>query len=686
MTKTIIPRILAATGVIISVAVLFGIAFEQTKESSNKEIVKNVEVVYSNENQKKICFGSMKITLPEGWKAEERIDEEGFNRCVLIDAHSESENSDLRGHHIYYEHEIEIIPYEVLRFPETQLEFLSDLMHYFGFRSVENLMMRDIQPRNSIWLFETEDYEKCIREYFVFSRTGSGCGEIFEIKESSSVSPQEGIVESFRDYLLDSLITLGDDQTGLPLISSGDKDEFRIFNRDSENELLVGTHAVRDDEGIVDTAIVSVFEASTLDKISEFYRDYYPGVIVLMDIDKDGMEDFLTGMAFTSDYEGYIWNQDKQEFECYSKEELLSMYGEFYLEEPLDEVDEEALIPESLIAFISENLQEGTENLSEAMLPFECGEMLSEEEVKEIAEETDEIKVECLKIGAYYGEGNFLKVDADNDGIEDIFLEEYTGGTLYLVDRMLFRGCENGSYEKTYEDDGIHQKFRFIRWEEKNYLIRTTFNFDQKVDDGVYVQSFDGGELADEKWINLTIKDKTRADYAEVSWIADEKYRELAENLTSFERLITQETTAEGGYYEEEKQPVGSGETYSDSEDYPWQSDINNDGEAESYIKYIWYPSNYGMRKRLAFNFEGEDILQERVEEFIDNEDGIAGYGTETLMWVDETEFGKITYILYEDGLFDFYVCGYYISPEQIEKVLQVDFKFKQEATVREES
>lgn len=36
MTKTIIPRILAATGVIISVAVLFGIAFEQTKELTSK--------------------------------------------------------------------------------------------------------------------------------------------------------------------------------------------------------------------------------------------------------------------------------------------------------------------------------------------------------------------------------------------------------------------------------------------------------------------------------------------------------------------------------------------------------------------------------------------------------------------------------------------------------------------------
>lgn len=36
MRKTIVPRILAATGVMISVAVLFGIAFEQTKELTSK--------------------------------------------------------------------------------------------------------------------------------------------------------------------------------------------------------------------------------------------------------------------------------------------------------------------------------------------------------------------------------------------------------------------------------------------------------------------------------------------------------------------------------------------------------------------------------------------------------------------------------------------------------------------------
>lgn len=699
MDQSILFRILAATGVMISVAVLFGFALKQAKESSPSlklrpflleiEYAQNessgMDYVEQNvEEQRKISFGSMHITLPEGWNAEERTDEEGLNRCVLIDVHSKSENSDFWGHHPYYEHEIEIIPYEVSQLPETQLEFLLDLMHYFGFRSVDCLMKQDIQPQDNIWLFETEDYENYMREYFVFSETGSGNGELFQIRESSSISPQEGVVESFRDYLLNSLITLGDEGVVLPPSPYLESKSFQILNIDSANELLLKTNQEKNSEGIVDMATVSVFDADTLNKISEFICEDTMPVTVVIDINGDGLEDFLTRNAFSSDYDGYIWNQEKQEFECYSKEELLSEYGEFYIEKS-GAIDEEAMIPEDFTAFLAENLQEGTENLSETLRPFECGKKLSEEEVKGLAEENDEIKAECRQIGAFYGEGNFIRVDADNDGIEDIYLEKYTGGTLYLVNRMLFKGYGGDLYEKTYEDDGIHQDFRFIRWGGKAYLIRTTFDFDQKTDNGVYVQKFDGGVLTDEMWISLTVKDKTKADYVEVSWIADEKYRELAEELAGFERMITRETTPEGGYYEEEKQPTGSGEVCSELENYVWQSDIDNDGEAECYIKYIWYPSNYGTRKNLMFNFEEEDSLQERLEEVIDNEDGVTGYGTELLLWVDETEFGNITYVMFEDGLFDFHIYGYYISAEQIEKVLKVDFRFEQEVNIRDE-
>lgn len=643
--KTTAPRILQAAEVILSVAVVLCIACSLEKAPLGKEaqgaappgidsdcVVESEEVLEEkaasefeltpilldvqyteteahegrkfgiNEHiasQGEIRFGNMTITLPEGWKVEERCDEDGLNRCVLIDSHSESENPALK-HHLYYEHEIEILPYEAFGIPKDQTEFFSVMMGYFGFQSVDNLMEKNIQPSESLWLFETKDYERNMREYFVYAGTRSDKGEIFRIRESSSIAFDDGGIECFRDYCKYSLVKIGEKEIDPP---HGTGERFQTLNAGFTSRLSLTVKAEKN-EGV-------------------------------------------------------------------SAEES-------------DEISMEAIIPENFTAFISENLQKGTESLSSALSSMECGEMLPEEEVKKLSEKNDEIKVECLEIGAY-GEGKFIKIDADNDGIEDIYLEEYTGGTLYLVERMLFKGYEDGSYKKTYDEDyGIHQEFQFIRWEGKNYLVRETFNFDQKVDDGVYVQSFDNGILADEKRVSLTVRDKTKADFTEITWIADEKYRELAEGITSFVRPIEYVTAQLGRDKEEEKQPAGSGETSPDNEEETWQSDIDNDGEIENYLKQVWYPSNYGMRKRLELQFTDDERLQGRLEELIDSEDRKLGYTAETLMWVDKTEFGNVTYLLYEDGLYDFYICGYIISPEQIEKILRVDFTFKNEVTVEE--
>lgn len=51
--------------------------------------------------------------------------------------------------------------------------------------------------------------------------------------------------------------------------------------------------------------------------------------------------------------------------------------------------------------------------------------------------------------------------------------------------------------------------------------------------------------------------------------------------------------------------------------------------------------------------------------------------------WVDKTEFGNVTYIAYEDGLYDFHVCGYLISEEGSTKLVQVDCYVETEVTLQ---
>lgn len=75
------------------------------------------------------------------------------------------------------------------------------------------------------------------------------------------------------------------------------------------------------------------------------------------------------------------------------------------------------------------------------MLPLVSDRELDFAEVKELAEDNPAIRNEMQRIAATYdGSGVWLMVDADNDGIEDVYLCEFLGGTLGSVYYHLFKG------------------------------------------------------------------------------------------------------------------------------------------------------------------------------------------------------------------------------------------------------
>lgn len=76
-------------------------------------------------------IGSMSISLPGGWRIEERTDEEGGLQCVLMDVHTEYADEELKAHREGYEHEIVITPYEVLSPPESPMGLISEIRAYF---------------------------------------------------------------------------------------------------------------------------------------------------------------------------------------------------------------------------------------------------------------------------------------------------------------------------------------------------------------------------------------------------------------------------------------------------------------------------------------------------------------------------------------------------------------------------
>jgi len=95
-------------------------------------------------------IGSLRLFLPEGWKFEQR-QEEGVNRYVLTDIHSQCESEEITGHKDGYEHEIVITPYEISQMPELSLQEQRSF-HLFSDSSIpfpydhELQMYRNLQP------------------------------------------------------------------------------------------------------------------------------------------------------------------------------------------------------------------------------------------------------------------------------------------------------------------------------------------------------------------------------------------------------------------------------------------------------------------------------------------------------------------------------------------------------------
>lgn len=637
-----------------------------------------LEINDDKDNPDEIHFGSMILTVPEGWRVESRTNDDGINQCVVIDAHSESSNPDICKHNTYYEHEIEITPYEVLQLPESQESLSSELMHYFNFQAVRSLMEENEAPEASIWLICASDSRTRINDYLLLSESSSGRKELFRIRESDIYDYGNDVEEFFTDFTEQELVKLGDGIVTVPKIQdSQKKDYYHLFNYCSERELLVKSCVQYDG---VETIVI---DSNDMVELSWFYDEdlYNVDDIRVMDINGDGYEDFLKDCradysAEDEDFEGYIFNPDEQEFSYYSGEELLLQYrAAFTVEERI--IREESKIPESLIEYISGYILEDREKLRGAMALLVNDRLLSEEEIKQLAKDNIDIKNAMLEIGISNGAGGWIAKDGDNDGIQDVYLMQYLGGSLHSVTHMFFKGAEDGSYSLSYESGGLQEEFAFINWEGKNYLSRTTYNFDQKLFDGICIQSFQDGALADSIWLEITAKDIENADEIEVSFAADEKYRDMAEELCDFRRFTTIEGSSENVVYISEDQPVGSAELYDkDAKGYKWQSDLDNDGEIEVYRKNIWYPSNYYARKCLEVEFE-EEALNDRIYQLASEEEGCP-----LLMWVDETEFGNICYILYENGLYDYYICSYLLSEESCQKLVRVDFRFENTVTV----
>lgn len=265
------------------------------------------------------------------------------------------------------------------------------------------------------------------------------------------------------------------------------------------------------------------------------------------------------------------------------------------------------------------------------------------------------------------GSDIWLMVDGDNDGIEDIFMCDYLGGSGGPVYYHFFKGNSEGGYEHTDEYSIFKEEFGFLSFEGQNYLAQTTWDFGKKVYDGIRLTCYLEGIFQGGVVLKIVPKQGEEIESFKIDYLKEEKLQALVEGLQKFSDnyVINREVLA------------GSAEQVNEDEKYNRAGDIDNDGIKEQYHLFMGYTTNYYTVDGMVFKAQEEE-LADTVYNLISGE-----IGNFMGMWVDETEFGNVTYLLHEEGLYDFYISGYLFSREndrwESQKLIQVTCKVQTE-------
>lgn len=623
-----------------------------------------------------LTIGSLTVRLPAGWQVEKR-GEGAATQYFLRDAHSRCEDGEVEKHKEGYEHEIVITPYVISGIPEDTLELAAEVREYFPTSILYGIpgSGRVKETEGCRMYGENRDTEE--KEYFLFFGKGSK-RHLFHVRESS-IYAYANEVENFGDFLDYGLVRAEGKKDVKDCRSyDGQRAYYFWVNRKQGKPLFVVMEGSTGERAGTITVYQKGDYGSPL--ASRHVKELYPGQMEVADLDQDGNGDFLCrywlldplrSLAFADeeDFDGYLWDEERETFVYTSGAKMLSRYGGIWEEQRNKQgsLDGAEKIPDGLKEYLSGCLLSEREKLRDAMLPLVSDRELDPAEVKKLAEDNPAIGNEMQRIAAAYdGSGVWLMVDADNDGIEDVYLCEFLGGTLGSVYYHLFKGDGNGSYELTDKLEELKEEFAFLEWEGRNYLARTTWNFTKKVYNGVSLGCYEEGVFQGGIWLSITPKEGKDGREIKTFYLKDEKYRDLEKGLIKLANA----------YQSEDRIGPGTAESEDEREEYERSCDIDNDGNEERYRVSLWQTTNYYTVDHVNFHAMEEEI-NDRVWELINEENN----GIPKNFWVDETRYGNIIYLLFEDGLYDFHICGWLLSETEKEKLIQVTCRVQREVT-----
>ena len=340
------------------------------------------------------------------------------------------------------------------------------------------------------------------------------------------------------------------------------------------------------------------------------------------------------------------------------------LYQQFYAEMVPEENDgylhtidydreSKEYIPQALLDTLTKAMLDKTE--LETLKELVNDKELTKDEILALAK--DNLAMRSDVIGAEQADGNYTMVitDADNDGIMDIVAEEYFGGTGGFTEYVFYKGQEDGTYQKTSSYDAVREEFAVISYDGKNYLCCTLYDYTKKIHDALSIACYVDGvqvQMAELRFF----PEKYDIKLAECT---EEKYREYAENI--FENSLYFK-----GEIDEYRNINGSSEEkLSSDEQYNYQCDLDNDGEAEQYKKSIWLPSNMGTSECLSFHGDGEGI--EHTDDAVYTVEG-----RPIMMWVEPFAEKNIINVISLTGLHDFEITGFLLNGAEYTRIYRI--------------
>lgn len=238
--------------------------------------------------------------------------------------------------------------------------------------------------------------------------------------------------------------------------------------------------------------------------------------------------------------------------------------------------------------------------------------------------------------------------DIDNDGIQDLIGQIYGGGTGGFSTMVLYRGSEVGEYTLTNSFECLLQNYVILHYQGKNYLLMEEFNYNTKYYSGYTLYLYEEGILADGMDFYFEIEDyDKRVEYEKQSFPGMDLIRNALGDKGLPELLDNNDGVL-----------IGSAELIEEeNSSIQYSCDIDNDGIAEKYNKYMWYPSNMGTVMMCMYVFDDSTVLDEVQESLVDE----VGEGRLYAFWLDRIDGKNIMYLYYGENL-DFTLYAVLIS------------------------